>query len=106
MNADGMERKGRPGAAHLFILFSLVNRACLESCSALFWFVGADIARDHRVIVALQRKLAISCNRVIGGKLKYRQCIQNNSVIGIVVDGIPAQAVEKGTQINQDSSAR
>src|SRR6266853_5498214 len=83
----------------------LVNGVCLETRAAFFGFVGGDIARNHRVIVALQRQVAVSCNRVIGGELKNRQGIQNNSVIGIVVDGVAAQAVEQRTQVNQYSSA-
>ena len=88
-----------------FTLFRLINRACLESRSALLRFIGADIAGDHGVIVALQREFAVACNRVIGGELKNGQGIQHNAIIGIVVDGIPAQAIQQGTQINQDSSA-
>src|ERR1051326_9063301 len=104
-----MERIGPLVAAHFFWIKSqkgqLVNRACLKSRSALFWFTGADIAGDHRVVVAFKREFAISCNRVIGGKLKNRQGIQNNSIVGIVVDGVAAQAVQQTTQINQNAHA-
>jgi hypothetical protein len=88
-----MERKGPLVAARFSWIKSknrLVDRTCLESSSALFRLIGADVARNHRVIVAFQRQFAVSCNRVIGGKLKNRHGIQNNSVIGIVVDGIAA----------------
>jgi hypothetical protein len=39
--------KGRPGAAHCFTLFSLVNGTGLESRAALLRFIGADIAGHH-----------------------------------------------------------
>jgi hypothetical protein len=84
----------------------LVNRACLKSCPTLFRFVCAGVARNHRVIVALQCQFAVSCDCVIGGKLENGHGIQNNSVIGIVVDGIAAQAVEQRTQVNQNARAR
>jgi len=60
---------GRPEAARSFTLLSLVNRTCLESSSALLRLIGTDIAGDHGVVVALQRKLAVACDGVISGEL-------------------------------------
>src|SRR5882672_1017758 len=96
--------KGRP-ILIIVVMSESLDGLGLEGRTAPPGFVGNDLAYNQGPVVTLECELSIPGDGVISGELEDGQGVHYNAVIGIIVDGVAAQAVEERAQADHDSNA-